>query len=176
MAQAFQDSCREKLERDGKAGLIELWVRTLLDLVATAFTERSSGRANDKGEMVNDHKLAEIGFALFLAPLYFVSASLLRDGLGIGLLFDPLEAFLSISQRRDIFNLVSPVVFLGGLGLALVLNAHTLVRLNVGKEDGEIVSTVRLRIKFFNIVVVIASSLLLFTLVGHAFLENVAHR
>ncbi len=72
---------------------------------------------------MNERSLAGIGFVLLLAPLYFVSASLLKYGLGVGLLFDPLEAFLSISQRREIFNLVSPFVFLGGLGLAMALNA-----------------------------------------------------
>ena len=33
-------------------------------------------------------------------------------------------------------NLISPVVFLGGLGIALVLNAYAVVRLDVGREDG----------------------------------------
>jgi hypothetical protein len=64
---------------------------------------------------VNDHKLAGLGFALLLAPLFFVSASLLEYGLGVGILFDPLESFLSDPQRLQVFNLISPVVFLGGL-------------------------------------------------------------
>ncbi len=92
MAQVFKDLCREELRRGGRIELVKLWVRTFLDLAATAFAERSSGRANDKEMIVKDYKLAGIGFILVLAPLYFVSASLLKYGLGIGLLFDPLEA------------------------------------------------------------------------------------
>jgi hypothetical protein len=176
MAQAFGDLCREELERGGMAGLIKLWIHTILDLVMTALTERSSSRANNREVVVKDYKLAGIGFILLLAPLFFVSASLLKYGLGIGLLFDPLEAFLSVSQRRYVFNLVSPFVFLGGLGSALALNAYAVLRLSVSREDGTIVSTVRLRMKFLNVVVVAVSSLLLVTLLGYAFLENFTHR
>jgi hypothetical protein len=176
MAQAFRDLCREELGRGGTAGLARLWVHTLLDLVATALAERSSGRASNKEAIMKDYKLAGIGFALLLAPLYFVSASHLKYGLGIGLLFDPLEALLSLSQRREVFNLVSPFVFLGGLGLALALNAYAVLGLSVGKEDGAIVSTVRLRMKVPNIAVAVVSFLLLFVLMVYAFLENFAPR
>lgn len=116
MEQAFRDLCQEELGRAGAGGLVKLWAYALLDLAVTALAERRSGHANDKEEIVNDHKLPGIGFAFLLAPLYFVSASLLKYGLGIGLLFDPLEAFLSVSQRRDVFNLASPFVFLGDHG------------------------------------------------------------
>ena len=66
--------------------------------------------------------------------MFFVVASLLKYELGIGLLFDPLEALLSRPGIWHVFNLVSPVVFLGGLILALGLNAQAILRLNVGGE------------------------------------------
>lgn len=100
----------------------------------------------------------------------------MKYGLGIGLLSDPLEALLSLSQRCEVFNLVSPFVFLGGLGLALALNAYAVLGLSVGKEDGAIVSTVRLRMKYPNIAVAVVSFLLLFVLMVYAFLENFAPR
>ncbi len=125
---------------------------------------------------MNERKMAGVGFALLLAPLYFVSASLLKYGLGIGFLFDPLEAFLSVSQRWNVFNLIPPFVFLGGLGLALALNTYAVLRPSMCWEDGTVVYTVRLRMKFWNTAVVAASSLLLFTLVGYVFLENFAYR
>ena len=43
MAQAFRDLCREQLARGGAPGLVRLWLRTAVDLVATALQER--GRA-----------------------------------------------------------------------------------------------------------------------------------
>jgi ABC-type uncharacterized transport system permease subunit len=79
-------------------------------------------------------------------------------------------------RRQPVFNLVSPVVFLGGLVLALALNAYAVVRLNVGREDGVIVGTVRLETRFWNIAVAGVSLLLLVTLVGYFFAENLVYR
>lgn len=177
MAQAFRDLCQEELRRGGMFGLVKLWIRTILDLATTTLVERSSGHTNGKEAVVKHYKLAGVGVALLLAPLFFVSASLLKYGLGIGLFFDPLDrAFMSDPERLRIFNLLSPLVFLGGLGLALALNVFAVVRLNISREDGTIVSTVRLQIKFLNIAVVAMSFLLLVALVGYAFLENFAYR
>ncbi len=41
MAQVFKDMRQEAQRRGGEFGLTRLWVRTLLDLAATAFVERS---------------------------------------------------------------------------------------------------------------------------------------
>jgi len=41
MVQAFGDLCREEKRRGGASGLASVWVRTLADLAATAFVERS---------------------------------------------------------------------------------------------------------------------------------------
>jgi hypothetical protein len=172
MEQAFRDLYQEQRERGGPISLF--WIRTLSDLAATTLAERI--RANDKEVMMQDRRLAVVGFVLLLAPLYFVSASLLKYGLGIGLLFDPLEAFLSVAGRREIFNLISPVFFLGGLGVALVLNIYAVTRLNISREDGTIVSTVRVRLGLWNIAVAAVSVMLLMTLVGYAFLENFTYR
>jgi hypothetical protein len=151
-------------------------VRTGLDLATTAVAERCSGRVEDKEVPMNDYKMAGLGFALLLAPLFFVAASLLKYGLGVGFLFDPLDAFLSDPRRLRVFNLISPVAFLGGLSLALAVNLYAVLRLNVAREDGAFVSTMRLEIKLANIAVVVVSALLLGTLVGYFFLENFAYR
>src|SRR5215204_4807944 len=172
MEQAFNDLYTEERERGGPISL--LWIRTLSDLASTARAERI--RANDKEVMMQDRRLAVIGFVLLLAPLYFVSASLLKYGLGVGLLFDPLEAFLSVEGRRVVFNVVSPIVFLGGLALALALNIYAVTRLNVSREGVTIVSTVRVKLGLWNIAVAVVSMLLLVTVVGYAFLENFTYR
>ena len=85
-------------------------------------------------------------------------------------------ALLSDPQRAGLFNLISPVVFLGGLGLALALNAYAVLGLNVGREDGAIVGTVRLEVRFCNLAVAAMSLLLLVTLVGYFFAENLVYR
>ena len=40
MVRVFGDLCREEKRRDGASGLVMVWVRTVPDLVLTAFTER----------------------------------------------------------------------------------------------------------------------------------------
>jgi hypothetical protein len=174
MRQVFRDLCRE--ERRKKTRLARLWIRTIWDLATTAVVERASG-SNGTEVGVNDYKLAGAGFALLFAPLFFVAASLLKYGLGIGFLFDPLDkALMSDPENLRVFNLVSPVVFLGGLGLALVLNVYAVLRLDFSREDRTIVSTVRLEAKFWNLVVALLSVVLLSTLVGYFFLENLTYR
>jgi hypothetical protein len=177
MTQVFRDLCREE-RRSGMIGLVRLWARVALDLASTAAAERIAERriARQRGVDVNERKLVWAGVVLLLAPLFFVTASLLKYALGIGFLFDPLEAVLSEPGRRHVFNLVSPVVFLGGLILALVLNACAVLRLNVGREEGVIVGTVSLEVRLWNIAVVAASLLLLVTLVGYIFAENFVYR
>lgn len=178
MERAFGDLCREASRRGGAGAIARLWARVLLDLALTAVTERIEQRriARDVEVGVNERRLAWVGLVLLSAPLFFVGASLLKYELGVGLLFDPLEALLSEPGRRYVFNLVSPVVFLGGLILALVLNAYAVVRLDVGSEDGVIVGTVRLEIRLLNIAVVVVSLLLLATLLGYFFVENFVYR
>lgn len=111
-----------------------------------------------------------------MAPLFFVTASVLNYGLGVGILFDPLETLLADPQRLHWFNLVSPVVFLGGLVLALAMNAYAVLRFSVGREGDAVVSTIRLEMKLVNMAVVAVSFSLLVTLVGYVFLENLTLR
>ena len=170
MEQLFRDLYREKC--GSRSGLVLLWIRTLSDLVPTAVAQRIMVRTNRREAVMKNRRSAVVGFVLLLAPLYFVSASLLKYGLGVGFLFDPLEAVLSVAERREVFNLVSPIVFLGGLCLALALNVYAVMRFDIGREDGAIVSTVRVTPGLWNIAVAVVSVLLLVTLVGYMFLEN----
>ena len=176
MEQVFGELYREAHERGERGGIVRLWALTISDLARTAVAQRILPRADPEEVAVYDRRLAVIGTLLLLAPLYFVSASLLKYGLGIGFLFDPLEAFLSVAGRRVVFNVVSPFVFLGGLSIALALNIYAIARLNVSREDGMIVSTVRIKLGVWNIAVAAVSVLLLATLVGYAFLENFTYR
>lgn len=176
MEQAFGDLYRQACERGGRRGIGLLWALTISDLARTAVEQRNTPRADHEEVAMYDRRLAVVGSLLLLAPLYFVSASLLKYGLGIGFMFDPLEAILSVAGRRVVFNVVSPFVFLGGLCLALALNTYAVARLHVSMEDRTIVSTVRIKLGLWNIVVAAVSILLLATLLGYVFLENVAYR
>ena len=112
MERTFGDLCRK--ERRGRAtGLMRLGARTIVDLGSTAVVERIDERklARNREAKMNERGLAWVGLALLLAPLFFVAASLLKYELGIGFLFDPLEALLADPGRQHSGNLGSPVVF-----------------------------------------------------------------
>jgi hypothetical protein len=57
-----------------------------------------------------------------------------------------------------------------------MLNAYAVVWLEAGRQDGAVVSTVRLEVRFWNLVVVIVSLLLLATLLVYFFVENLVYR
>jgi hypothetical protein len=182
MARAFRDSLREERKRGGGWRVLAgLWARTLADLVVSALAaraERFGGGNDDEEEVaVNERNSALVGFVLLLAPAYFVVASALKYGLGVGLAFSPLEALVSDPRGLAVFNAVSPFVFLGGLVGALALNAYSALRLSVRREAGALViDAVRLRSGLWNLAVIGASLLLLATLAGYLFLENFVRR
>jgi hypothetical protein len=178
MAQAFSDPLREERQRGDSAWLIRIWGRALSDLAVSALAQRRNdlGRTSDEEAALSKGALAAVGFVFILAPLFFVTASVLKYGLGVGILFDPLESLLADPQRLHWFNLVSPVVFLGGLVLALALNAYAVLRFSVGRERDEVVSTVKLKMKLANIAVAAISFSLLVTLMSYVFLENLTQR
>ena len=176
MGQVFADLYREAYERGGRRGIALLWVLTISDLAKMAVAQRIRLRTDHEEVAMYYRRLAVVGSVLLLAPLYFVSASLLKYGLGIGFLFDPLETFLSVAGRRVVFNAVSPFVFLSGLCLALALNTYAVTRVNVRRDAGTLVSTVRIKLELWNIAVAAASILLLATLLGYVFLENITYR
>jgi hypothetical protein len=99
MVQVFRDSCREASWK-GRVRVVRLWLRTILDLGTTAFVERMRATSRSGGGEVGVDKMAGVGFALLLAPLLFVAASLLKYGLGLGFLFDPLDKALMSDPER----------------------------------------------------------------------------
>ena len=174
MEQLFLNLYRE--QRGGRIGHLLLWIRTLSDLVPAVVAQRIMPRTNHREAVIHGRRPAVIGLVLLLAPLYFVGATLLKYGLGVGLFFDPMETLLSVSGRREIPNLVSPVVFLGGLCLAVALKVFAVTWFDVGREDWKFVGTVRVTPKLWNAAIAVVSNVLLVTLVGYVLLENVTYR
>lgn len=129
-----------------------------------------------KRDQFSSGKLAGVGLIFILLPLYFTTAAILKYEFGIGFLFDPLDAYLSNPQRLHIFNLISPIVFLGGLLLALGLNLFAVFGANFRQGSAAILSAVRERNRFLNVAIVLMSGLLLTTLLGYVFLENFTRR
>ena len=90
MALAFRDLCREKREREGRAGLVAVWIRALPDLVAGAVAERSKvmGSAiSVVGKLVSLRSLMALNGALLIAW----GLAMFVDALGVLLAYGLLE-------------------------------------------------------------------------------------
>lgn len=70
--------------------------------------------------------------------------------------------------------LLHPLLVMGGLILALALNALPILRVRFGREDGALVGTVSLRLRGsgLNIIALSLSCLLLGTIAFYLFVEN----
>ena len=96
---------------------------------------------------------AQLGLILLIVPVYFISASTLRqDAPGLSLLG-------------------SPLILLGSLLAAFTLNALQILSVNLRSETPPVLS-VSLSLRFWNLTVIVAVLLLLGMLLGYAFIEN----
>lgn len=119
-------------------------------------------------QRVSRKKLAWTGFVLLAAPFYFVTAAILKYGLGLGLFFDPLAAFFAAPQRLRFLNLVlTPVLFFGGSLAALGLNLYAVLSHRAENNPKPRVA---------NLVVVTISLSLLAVMVTYGYLENFTRR
>jgi hypothetical protein len=117
-------------------------------------------------------KAAAIGFILLLIPGYFIAASLLNE-VGVAFFFAPIEHWLSHPAEARIFNIISPVVLLGTLLLAFVLNAVPLLHLGKQQEPGEgAANVIQLKLRFWNLAAMVVSCMFTGILLVYAFLEN----
>jgi transcriptional regulator with XRE-family HTH domain len=94
-----------------------------------------------------------ISILLMFPAVYFIAASLLKYGLGISFLFDPLEIFYTSKEVLWWFNIISPAVFLLGLGLPIILNLLVMLSIKIWKENINIRSDISFTPKLLNLVV-----------------------
>ena len=120
-------------------------------------------------------RLAIIGLSLTLAPLYFVAANVMKYEVGVPILSGPLEYLYADPRIFHWFNIFSPILFLGGLFLAILCNLLPIVRFNVRREADRIVSTITFKSHLLNLAVIGLSGLLLSILISYVLVENIAH-
>jgi len=119
-----------------------------------------------------DATLALCGLALAAPAFYFVAASLLKFRFGIDQLYSPLAELLSDPDRFHAFNFLSPIVFLGGLTLAVLLNLYPQLTLQLRHSDRQWVATVTAEPKPLNLAVAAVGCALVAALIGYVALEN----
>src|SRR3990172_1913136 len=91
---------------------------------------------------------ALIGLLLIAPAAFFISLALSKYLIGIDYFFDVFDSFIaspSLPERFQIFNTISPIIFLGGSFLALILNVLAVTGLRFKKEDSNLVTTLLIR-------------------------------
>ena len=105
------------------------------------------------GSLVRPVVAARLGLVLLIIPIYFITASVLR-------------------QNAPGFSLLSaPPILLGALFVALALNAWAIVSVSI-RGDTPRVLNVSLTLRIWNLAVMGMGLLLLAVLLGYAFVEN----
>ena len=96
---------------------------------------------------------ARLGMAFLFIPIYFMGASTLRqDAPGLRLLG-------------------SPMILLGALLVAFILNALSILSIGFHSDTPSVLS-ISLSLRFWNLTVIVIGLLLLGALLGYAFVEN----
>lgn len=113
-----------------------------------------------------------IGLIFILPALYFVVASTLDAYLGIPALFRPLETVYSSPRSLEVFNAITPALFLGGITLGVALNLLPLFRIRLERLDQDFLLAAELRLKFWQLAIVGLGLALLIVMVGYALVEN----
>ena len=119
--------------------------------------------------------LAIIGLLLSAPALFFVFASLLKFSFGVEQPFNLLEGILSHPNWFRLFNIISPLVFVGGLFAGVLLNLYPQIEMQLRRDQGKLVATITAEASPINLAIVILACLLLLTLFGYVALENLAN-
>ena len=115
---------------------------------------------------------AAVWGAIVAAPAaVFLGANLLNEA-GIGAPYRWIEPLVG---RSGVFSLGSPLVLLGGIGTALVLNALAIARLGVRRDAQRLVCTLTVEPRLPNLAVLVTAGLMLATIATYLALENYAH-
>ncbi len=119
--------------------------------------------------------LAIIGLGLSAPALFFVVASLLKFKFGVGQPFTLFESMLATPERLHLFNIISPIVFVGGLLVGVIVNLYPQIEMQFRRDQGRLVATITAEATPINLAIVILGCLLLATLFGYVALENLAN-
>lgn len=117
--------------------------------------------------------VAGLGFVLLLIPMTFVVTAVLASRFEIGFFATAMDTFTAEGFAR--VSLASPLLLLGSLVVGLGLNLLASFDLDLRKKNSTLVGTVTVHPRPWNLAVVLVGGLLLATMLGYAFFENLNH-
>jgi hypothetical protein len=114
-----------------------------------------------------------IGLVLAAPGAWFLTANLMHDA-GVAFLYAPFDALVSRTGLGPAVNVVSPVIFLGGPAVALVINLLAVGRFDLKWENHQIVTSAAMAPRGANVAMILGGGLLLAAFLAYAFVENFA--
>lgn len=122
-------------------------------------------------ELTNQNRSTRWSFVLLVPSMLYLLAVLL-DGLGFPTLIAPVNRIMA-GQHRELFNLISPLVFLGGSFAAFALNVYAVSHLEFKRAaTGRYAARLTVSGTAFQFLVIGASMLIGATFVLYAIAEN----
>lgn len=159
---------------DSKAKL-SYWQQTfrsclpLIGMKISRHIERSLAML-EKMPLMQNKRLVWIGLAALLPALLLVITGVLQSGFGITTPNDALDALF---QRYAVLKLIiHPLILLGGLGLALILNLLPASQLHWDRESQSLSATMTLKNNVLHWALVGISLLLLGIILLYSIVEN----
>jgi hypothetical protein len=165
MLQVFSDLCRTARQETGYPGFFHLWARTLIDLLFTALEQRShSMKLKESGFLV-------VAFITLLPTLIFLVIMFSKFSLGIDAIYDAWDSFYRDSDWRTVNMLIELIVILGP-AVALLITAARTTRIQIGQENGALISTVTFRASRATIAVILVGLVLFGLVATYGFVEH----
>jgi transcriptional regulator with XRE-family HTH domain len=121
------------------------------------------------------HK-AWIGFFVMLPAFYFALTNILFYNLKISVVENILIPLQNDSPFFNIINLFSPLIFLGGLSIALLINLDAIFSLTISAQKTGINTAIRFRPRLSNLTIIFLSLSTLMIFVVYVFVENILLR
>lgn len=116
-----------------------------------------------------------LGLVLAFPAVYFIFSNILKYQFGIHFFAKPWEFFYNDPKIFTIFNFVSPIIFLGGLSLAILLNFGSLLKFHLRKTPNELISTINLKANFLNLSIIGIGFTSIIFLICYVIFENLNH-
>jgi transcriptional regulator with XRE-family HTH domain len=121
---------------------------------------------------LNPFKTVLISLILIFPPVYFIGSAILKYVFGDSMFFDLLLPLYANQNILTIFNIISPIVFLVGLSVAVLINLATICSCSISKKDGSIDTSFSFNVHLINFAIAGISILSLAMLVIYAIGEN----
>ena len=125
-----------------------------------------------RSKRVNPSTAIIAGILLAFPAIYFIVASVLKYNFSFPFLFDPLEVLYASKEIAHAWNLIAPVIFIGGLISAFILNLVATLSISIRKVKRPFKINVSFYPNVSNLIVGAVSILSFLIIIGYAITEN----